>query len=338
MELQALAYVGVRTCNAEDWASYGTKLVGLQLVDRTRGTMAFRMDDRKQRIVVEVDGGEGIQFFGWEVADATALDRCAGRLDGLDIRVERGSQALEAQRQVEGLIILHDPLGNRVEICHGPVAAAEEFVPGRSVSGFRTGALGIGHVVMSVEHITDIAAFYQDVLGFGVTDFYENPFSARFLHVNPRHHSLAFVQSGVTAVHHLMLEHFSLDDVGQGYDLAATEEGRIAVTLGRHCGDYMTSYYSRTPSGFMIEHGWGGRLIDPANWKPEERSEGPSLWGHERAWLPAEKRAAALQSRLGNAARGLRRPVQVIEGNYNRMPGQCPWWDRLHAGADAAVP
>ena len=25
---------------------------------------------------------------------------------------------------------------------------------------------------------------------------------------------------------------------------------------------------------------------------------------------------------------GLRQPVQVIEGNYNLMPGVCPWWDR----------
>jgi hypothetical protein len=30
------------------------------------------MDDRKQRLVVDADGGQGIGFFGWEVADAGA--------------------------------------------------------------------------------------------------------------------------------------------------------------------------------------------------------------------------------------------------------------------------
>ena len=55
----------------------------------------------------------------------------------------------------------------------------------------------------------------------------------------------------------------SFDDVGQGLDLALAEEGRLAVTLGRHAGDYMTSFYTHTPSGFMVEYGWGGKAIDP---------------------------------------------------------------------------
>ena len=50
--------------------------------------------------------------------------------------------------------------------------------------------------------------------------------------------------------------------VGQGYDLACLEEDRIAYTLGRHTNDYMTSFYAKTPSGFFIESGWGGRIYN----------------------------------------------------------------------------
>jgi hypothetical protein len=25
----------------------------------------------------------------------------------------------------------------------------------------------------------------------------------------------------------------------------------------------------------------------------------------------------------------MRRPVQVMEGNYQVMPGVCPWWDSV---------
>src|SRR4029077_13890070 len=160
--------------------------------------------------------------------------------------------------------------------------------------------------------IDEVAAFYEKLLGFRVSDFYSHPFPARFYHINSRHHSLAFVQSGKTAIHHLMVELYSFDDVGQGLDLALAEPGRLAVTLGRHCGDYMTSFYTWTPSGFMIEYGWGGQSIDPKTWVPKERIEGRSLWGHERSWLPAEKRAEARAMRLRNAENGLRRPVQVI--------------------------
>ena len=64
---QALGYVGVRAKDLGDWASYGSGLLGLQRIDKSRSTLAFRMDDRKQRIIVDADGGEGIGFFGWEV-------------------------------------------------------------------------------------------------------------------------------------------------------------------------------------------------------------------------------------------------------------------------------
>jgi catechol 2,3-dioxygenase-like lactoylglutathione lyase family enzyme len=180
---------------------------------------------------------------------------------------------------------------------------------------------------MTVERIDAVLAFYREVLGFSLSDYYDRPFPARFLHVNARHHSLAFIETGKTATHHMNVELYSFDDVGQGLDLAIAEEGRLAVTLGRHAGDYMTSFYTNTPSGFMVEYGWGGKAIDPATWVAAERTIGPSLWGHERSWLPPEKRAEALALRLRNAEAGERRPVQVIEGNYELVPGVCPWWD-----------
>ena len=50
MNLNALGYVGIRTRNLEDWASYGTRFLGMQRVDQSRGTLALRMDDRSPRI------------------------------------------------------------------------------------------------------------------------------------------------------------------------------------------------------------------------------------------------------------------------------------------------
>ena len=52
------------------------------------------------------------------------------------------------------------------------------------------------------------------------------------MHVNGRHHSLALIESGKVSLHDLMMECLSLDDVGQGYDIALSEEGRIGTTLG----------------------------------------------------------------------------------------------------------
>ena len=326
---QALGYLGVRAKDLGDWSSYGSTLLGLQRIDKTRSTLAFRMDDRKQRIIVDADGGAGIGFFGWEVADDAALDALAARLERARVNVARGSRALADERQVKDLIVLDDPQSNRLEFFHGAETTAEPFKPGRSISGFRTGPLGLGHVVLNVDTadtIERMTSFYCDTLGFRLTDYYSHPFIARFLHINPRHHSIAFVQSGNNAVHHVMMELFSFDDVGQGYDLALNED-RVAVTLGRHTSDYITSFYSATPSAFMVEYGWGARLIDVDAWQAYERKEGPSMWGHDRSWLSNEDRGKARALRLANAAKGFRRPVQVIDGNYEVMTGVCPWWD-----------
>ena len=72
MDIQGLGYVGIRAKSLEDWTNFGTRFLGMQLLERTGKNLALRMDDRKQRVVVSEDGGEGVAFFGWEVADAAA--------------------------------------------------------------------------------------------------------------------------------------------------------------------------------------------------------------------------------------------------------------------------
>jgi 2,3-dihydroxybiphenyl 1,2-dioxygenase len=332
--VQSLGYIGARTDSLEDWTKYAGGLLGLQRVDKGGKTIAFRMDDRKQRIVVDGTGGKGISFFGWEVTDAAALDAVAARLEAAGYKVARGARTLADERHVKDLIVTSDPFGNRVEIFHNAEVASDPFKPGRSISGFRTGPLGLGHAVLTVENddaIQKMLPFYRDLLGFRLTDFYNKPFGAYFMHVNPRHHSLALIRTGKNSVHHIMMELFSFDDVGQGYDIAQMEEGRIATTLGRHTSDFITSFYTWTPSEFMVEYGWGARSIDVENWKAFERNEGPSLWGHERGWLPQKDRDAARDKRMQLARDGVRQPVQVIEGNYEVSPGICPWLEGMAA-------
>ena len=99
--------------------------------------------------------------------------------------------------------------------------------------------------MLTVQNIDPMMAFYVDLLGFGLSDYIEKPFRAYFFHVNARHHSLAMIETGKSGMHHLMVELFSLDDVGQAYDVALTQEDRVGVTLGRHTNDFMTSFYCK---------------------------------------------------------------------------------------------
>ena len=81
-ELTALGYIGIRSSRLDDWASYATKLLGMQQVDRAGAVRAFRMDDRRQRLVVTGDEGEGLGFLGWEAEDAAALELAGSAAGG----------------------------------------------------------------------------------------------------------------------------------------------------------------------------------------------------------------------------------------------------------------
>jgi 2,3-dihydroxybiphenyl 1,2-dioxygenase len=335
MALDSLGYFGVRARSLDDWSSFGEKFLGLQLVDRSRKTLTFRMDDRRQRIVVhedDVNEGHRAAFMGWEVADAAALDRLASTLESAHVKVQHAPRATADERRVKDLIAFDDPAGNRLEVFYGAEVATDPFTPGRAISGFRTGPLGMGHIVLNVESIDRLLPFYRETLGFHLSDFTLRPFKAYFFHLNPRHHSFAMVETGKSSVHHLMMELYMLDDVGQAYDLAQGEDGRIATTFGRHSNDFMTSFYANTPSGFFVEYGWGGRSIDPQHWTPVEMTCGPSLWGHDRTWLSPEGQSQARALRLRAAEEGMREPVQVIDGNYTLAPGTCLWWDAARKG------
>ena len=327
MNLNALGYVGIRTHNLDDWADYGARFLGMQLTDKSRGAIALRMDDRKQRVIVHADADEGPSFYGWEVADGAAINALAAHLERNGVKVARGSRALADERRVKDLIVFSDPIGNRLEVFHSAEVATEPFNPGRAISGFRTGVLGMGHAVLTAERLDDVIPFYTEILKFKPTDYLLKPFKAYFFHVNARHHSLAFIDTGKNGIHHLMFEVCYLDDVGQAYDIAQKTPEMVGVTLGRHANDQVTSFYSYSPSKFLVEYGWGGRSIDTSNWTPHERTEGPSLWGHNRMWLDEAKREEARALRMSVAAAGGRAPVNVMDGNYTRAADVCPWWN-----------
>ncbi|MDO9061537.1 MAG: VOC family protein, partial [Bradyrhizobium sp.] len=229
--IQALGYAGFGSSHLDDWRQFGTGLVGLQAVERGNSLLAFRMDDRKQRIVIDRAMPDGGRFFGWEVKDAADLDALAARLEQAGVGVTAEPRMLADARRVGGLISFADPEGNRLEAFYGAEIDETPFRPGRSISGFRTGPLGLGHAVLTVESIDAMMPFYVDLLGFGLSDYIEKPFRAYFFHVNARHHSLAMIETGKSGMHHLMVELFSLDDVGQSYDVALTQQDRVGVTL-----------------------------------------------------------------------------------------------------------
>src|SRR4051794_31428211 len=129
MEIRGLGYVGVGASNLSDWTTFASDWLGMQMIERGNTIRAFRMDDRQQRLVIDRSLAEGARYFGFEVADAAALNTLAARLEAAGVKVRREPAHRADQRYVKDLISFDDPGGNHLEAFHGPVVADTPFQP-----------------------------------------------------------------------------------------------------------------------------------------------------------------------------------------------------------------
>jgi 2,3-dihydroxybiphenyl 1,2-dioxygenase len=281
MDIRGLGYIGVDVADIDTWRSYAD-LLGVMVVAKGN-ELRLRIDERPFRVLVRPSSAtEGLAFAGWELADATALERAAMDLSTAGCTTVTASAAECAERRVRGLIRTTDPGGFTLELFHGPIHDHEPFVSPVGVSGFVTGPCGMGHIVLGTPHLAESVEYYTRVLGFRVSDYWRpGDDDVVFLRCNPRHHSLALVAARQPAMYHFMLEARTLDDVGYTLDRHHVTGTPISMGLGKHTNDRMISFYSRSPSGFDVEFGFGGLLVDEATWTVSEITK-PSCWGHRR--------------------------------------------------------
>jgi 2,3-dihydroxybiphenyl 1,2-dioxygenase len=286
-KVSELGYLGVGASDLTAWQRLATTVFGMQVVPGDSASTSYlRIDHHHHRIELSANGPEDLQFAGWEVADAAALDAVAQQLADGGVQVKQGTRDEAAQRRVVDLIKCEDPSGIQTEIFYGHPVNPRPYQPSRAGSGFKTAGQGLGHFVVHVEDLDASVRFYRDLLGFRISDFTTvatpaGPLRLAFLHCNSRHHSIAFIGApGPKRLNHIMFESNALMDVGIGRDACLSGNVPIAIDLGCHMNDQMVSFYLASPSGFALEYGWGGRVIDDATWQIEHYDSVESIWGH----------------------------------------------------------
>jgi 2,3-dihydroxybiphenyl 1,2-dioxygenase len=293
VRVSQFGYLGIGVSDMGAWKEFSGSLLGLQENGASAsGDVFLRLDEYHHRFVLVENGRDDIAFHGWEVKDAAALEQIAAKIRSYGITVTQGTAEEAAERMVVGLVKFTDPDGIPAEVYYGPLIDHRPFVSPRGVKGFKADALGFGHMVIAVEDADAYVRFFTDVMGARLSDYIVVSRGAMtlqlvFLHVNPRHHSLAVVQrmknpDGMPSprrLNHVMVEPHSIDDVGIALGLFQ-QKGIPTGALGRHSNDRMLSFYGETPSGFNVEYGCDGVLIeDEANWEVRQH-RATSIWGH----------------------------------------------------------
>ena len=144
MSVQSLGYLGVRAKYSRRLGRLRQKMLGLQRIDKSRARWRSAWTTASSASSSMPTAAQGIELFrlgGGGRCRARCYRRAAGKG-----RRHGGARlaALADERRVKDLIVTNDPVGNRLELFHGAETTADPFRPGRSISGFRTGPLGLG--------------------------------------------------------------------------------------------------------------------------------------------------------------------------------------------------
>ncbi|MEO6604972.1 MAG: iron-dependent extradiol dioxygenase HsaC [Aeromicrobium sp.] len=291
IDIKSMGYARVASTDLEEWKKFGGKVLGLA---EGRGpnpdNLYFRIDEVSARLVVFPSDVDQLDCVGWELADHDALQAAREHLTKAGVDHAEGTPEELAERRVQELVRFSDPFGNVFELFHGITYESRPIVTPYSAD-FVTGDQGMGHVVIPVDDDVEALKFYRDVLGFRLRDSMSMPGEfvgkeqgskvwLRFLGVNPRHHSLAFLpMPNPSRCVHLMLEVEKLDDVGRALERVKKHKAPLSATLGRHMNDEMVSFYVKSPGGFDIEFGCEGLTVSDERWVARE-STAVSYWGH----------------------------------------------------------
>ncbi|AKH68095.1 Glyoxalase/Bleomycin resistance protein/Dioxygenase superfamily [Spongiibacter sp. IMCC21906] len=260
-----LGYMGLSISDADAWKSYATSCLGMELLEsEVADTFYLRMDYWHHRIELRVGSEDDLAYLGWRVAGAAELSAMAVKLSEAGIAYKVGSSAEAKERRVLGLIKTRDPAGVPTEIFYGPqVDGHLPLYPGRRMhSGFVTDDMGMGHALVASDDPIASYKFYE-LLGLsGSIEYHlktpDGVAKPIFMHCNNRQHSIAFGVPSQKLLNHFMIEYRSLDDLGMAHDIIRTKKIDVALNLGKHANDQALTFYSATPSGWLMELGWGG--------------------------------------------------------------------------------
>lgn len=281
--IKGLGYVIVTAQDLEGWEAFAENILGLQLnasmTSQDSLALYFRMDEWDWRLGVEYGTDNRLSALGFEVVDRHALEALYQQLATAGVPV-KSVPDLAMRRRVIEVFQAEDPDGNVLEFFYGGRKIPTPFVSPRGTR-FVTGEQGFGHAVLWVADTARTERFYLDVLGFRISDVVNlGSVTLFFTSPNSRHHTIAYGSApGQSGLQHILLEADDIDMVGRALDRAYDAEVPIVAALGRHSNDRMISFYCASPSGLVIEYGWGGRIVgDPS--AATEFYAHVSDWGH----------------------------------------------------------
>ena len=268
MAIMSLGYLGLEAQDPTSGAPSPRTCSGCRF-GTTTPMGAATSGSTRQRFRIAIHPGQdgALDYVGWELRDAEALECMLERLERHNVPHVRGSEEERKRRGVIDLIAVTDPAAHgtscirrRREPRDLPTDARRHRVRGPGSRRFGCRRPEDGRTVLH----RGPRVQGQRLHGFPCG---ESQLSATFLRcADGREHSLALQDLG-QGIHHALIEVASIDDVGKTLDICFERGVEIAESLGRHSNDKMISFYMVSPNGVQIECGFGGIHVDESTWR-----------------------------------------------------------------------
>lgn len=278
--VKRLSHATLETPDLERKIDYFTDTVGLALLTREKDRAVFVSRTGNLNMILDRGTVARLTRIAFQVAPSADLKDMAKTLSGQGIAASVGDAGLPG---IGKLLTFSDPKGTIVEVFTDAQPAAPASEP-RAV-----GPMKLGHIAFMMPDIHPFVKFYQEVLGFRVSDWQEDFFC--FMRCGADHHTINFATGKSTRVHHIAFELKDWSHVGT----ACEHLGRMNVPIiwgpGRHGISHNIFIYHRDPDDQMVEFytemdQMNEELgtFEPRPWHAD-RPQRPKVWDRQSAAL-----------------------------------------------------
>ncbi len=243
MQIAKLGYAGFNTPDVEALLAYYTNVLGLTLVERGGdGAVYLRSVLDHHTIVLYPAKEQGLRHVGLQLKGGQTLENVVSQLHEHGIAVQTQS---DAQPGVAKQLQFTDPEGTELHLYTAMEQVHDSFPEAGIVPE------KLGHIALSVHDVQKMAEFYQQVLGFRVSDWIEDFFV--FLRCNPDHHTMNFVRSKYQKMNHIAFQLKDWSHIQRACDHLYTNSIPLVWGPGRHGVGHNIFTYHRDPDKQTVE-------------------------------------------------------------------------------------
>jgi len=262
-----LRHVDLAVPDFETQRTFYTDLWGLTEVGTDGGLSYLAAEGSPEQYVVRLRKAaeKRLDLIAFGMDSAASVDALAQNLAGQGVQLVGEPDRLQTAGGGYGFRFF-DIDGRTIEVSSDVASRQHRAIEERESIPVR-----ISHVVVNSPDIARTQAFYEQHLGFAVSDKLIHPFAGdlmTFMRCNPQHHSFAVARAPHASLHHVSFEMRGLDEYMRGTGRLLRAGTTMICGPGRHLAGDNTFSYFLDPHGNTIEYTTELEQVDEDAWHP----------------------------------------------------------------------